>query len=100
MYATRYADTSDTAMAELDIELENDLIDGVKRLAARHYGDVGDASITRVTEVALEMRLLWQELVKGGESEIEEPIVNWEFVNGDSAGLPPTEIQDWLFKRR
>jgi hypothetical protein len=86
-------------MAELDIDLGNDLIDGVRRLAAHHYGDVGDASIARVTEVALEMRLLWQELVKGGESEIEEPIVNWKFANTDSAGSSPAEVRGWLFKR-
>ena len=87
-------------MAELDIELENDLINGIRHLAERHYGDVGDASIARVTEVALEMRLLWQELVQGGESEIEEPVVNWKFMNGESTGQLPAEIQNWLFKRR
>lgn len=61
-------------MAEIDIELDNDLIEGVKRLAVRHYGDSGDASMGRVAEAALEMRLLWVDLVKGGGNEIEEPI--------------------------
>jgi hypothetical protein len=87
-------------MAEWDIELGSDLIDGVKRLAARHYGEVSDASIAQVTEVALEMRLLWQEFVKGGESEIEETVVNWNFVNGESTRQLPAEIQGWLFRRR
>ena len=85
-------------MAELDIELENDLLDGVRRLAARHYGDVGDASIVRVTEVALEMRLLWQE--KGGKNEVEEPLVNWEFGNTQPMGDENTNgIRRWLFRR-
>lgn len=96
----------DTALSEIlqwrryDIELDADLIEGVRRLAVRHYGDSGDASIDRVAESALEMRLLWQDLVKGGHNEIEEPIVNWKFANGESAGQLPTEIRGWLFKRR
>lgn len=59
---------------EIDIELDSDLIEGVKRLAVRHYGDSEVASIARVIEVAAEMRLLWLDLVKGGGNEIEEPI--------------------------
>jgi len=61
-------------MAELEIELESDLIDRAKQLAVRHYGDSGDASISRVAESALKMRLLWSILVKEGGNEIEEPI--------------------------
>ena len=61
-------------MAEIEIELDSDLIEGVKRLAVRHYGDSGDASVSRVAESALEMRLLWLDLVKEGQNEIEEPI--------------------------
>lgn len=86
-------------MAEWDIELDSDLIDGIKRLAARHYGEVSDTSIARVTEVALEMRLLWQELVNGGESEIEEPIVNWRFANKQPAEQLPVKIQSLLFRK-
>ena len=61
-------------MAELEIELESDLIDRAKQLAVRHYGDSSDASISRVAESALKMRLLWSILVKEGGNEIEEPI--------------------------
>jgi hypothetical protein len=61
-------------MAEMDIELESDLIVRVRQLAARHYGDDSDASISRVGEAALEMRLLSLELVKEGGDEIDEPI--------------------------
>ena len=61
-------------MAEIDIELDNDMIEGIKRLAMRHYGDSSDASVGRVAESAAEMHLLWSHLVKGSEKEIDEPI--------------------------
>ena len=61
-------------MAEIDIELDSNLIERVKGLAVRHYGDSSDTSMARVTESALEMRLLWLDLVKEGGNEIEEPI--------------------------
>ena len=61
-------------MAEIDIELDIDLIEGVERLAIRHYGDSRDTSISRVAESALKMRLLWQILANEGGNEIEEPI--------------------------
>lgn len=61
-------------MTELDIELDSDLVEGIKRLAVRHYGDSSDASIARVTESSLAMRLLWLDLVKEAGNEIEEPV--------------------------
>jgi len=65
-------------MAEIDIELDSDLIRGVKRLAVSHYGDSSDTSTARVAESALEMRLLWLDLVKEGGNEIEEPIYRFK----------------------
>ena len=61
-------------MTELEIELESDLIEEVKRLAVRYYGDSGDASISRVAESALKMRLVWTVLVNKGGNEVGEPI--------------------------
>jgi len=87
-------------MAELEIELTKDLIEGVRRLAVRHYGDGGDASVRRVVEVALEMRLCWLDLMKGGGNEVEEPTVHWEFADMPLRVQAPAEIQDWLFRRR
>jgi len=87
-------------MAEIDIELDSDLLEGVRRLAIRHYGDSEDVSIDRVVETAFEMRLLWEDLVKGGSNEIEEPLVNWEFAARQQAEQLPPEIRGWLFKRR
>ena len=79
-----------------DIEISSDLMGKVDRLALMHYGDTGDASRLQVTEVALELYFLRQDLMKGGANEIEEPLVSWEFVNEQL----PVEIRDWLFRRR
>jgi len=87
-------------MANLDIELGAELVEAVKDLAVRHYGDSGEASLSRVVESALEMRLLAKELVPGGGDEIEEPIRSWESPNKQLGEQVPGEIRDWLFRRR
>lgn len=87
-------------MGEMDIELDNNLIERIKNLAVRHYGDSSDASISRVAESALEMYLLSIRLVEGGGNEIEEPLATWEFSNNQPEGKLPVAIRDWLFKRR
>jgi predicted transcriptional regulator len=83
-----------------DIEISSDLMGKVDHLALRHYRDIGDASRLRVIEVALELYFLWQDLMKGGGNEIEEPLATWEFSNNQPAEQLPIEIQDWLFRRR
>jgi len=88
-------------MAEIGIDLDNDLIERIKHLAVRYYGDSGDPFIGRVAEVALEMRLFWEEQVKGGADEIEEPLAHWEFANAQpSEGKKPNGVRHWLFRRR
>jgi hypothetical protein len=87
-------------MAILDIDLDRDLTEGIRRLAEHQYGDSQDASITHVAEVALEMRLLWEGRVNGGKNEIEEPVLDWQFVNKDSVQQLPGEVSSWLFGRR
>ena len=83
-----------------DIEISSDLMAKVNHLALRHCGDTSDASRLRVTEVALELYFLWQDLVKGDANEIEEPLVNWEFANRQQAEQLSAEIRNRLFKRR
>ena len=86
-------------MANLDIEVGVEVINGVKALAARHYGDSSEASIRRLVESALQMRLLSMVLAEGGGDAIEEPITDWEFANKQPAEQLPAEIQSWLFRR-
>ena len=89
-------------MGELDVELGGDLVEQVRQLAMHLYGDATDASISRVVEVALQMRLLWQGQANVSSNDIEEPVANWVF---SDAGGPITErlphnLVGWLFGRR
>jgi hypothetical protein len=86
-------------MVDLNIELGDEMIKGIRSIAVRHYGDSGDASVGRVVESALEMRLLSIRLAGGGGHETEEPMTSWEFVNKQPVERLPAEIQSWLFKK-
>jgi hypothetical protein len=86
-------------MVDLNIELGDEVIKGIRSIAVRHYGDRGDVSVGRVIESVLEMRLLSIKLVEGGGNEIEEPITDWEFVGKQPAEQLPAEIQSWLFRK-
>lgn len=83
-----------------DIEIDSDLMGSVSRLALKHYGDTSDVSLLRVTEVALELYFLWQDLMKVWATEIEEPIADWEFAGKQPAQQLPDEIRGLLFRRR
>ena len=96
----QYDATYDTAMEKLNIDLDADLIEGIRQLAVTHYGDSGDASISQVVEAALEMHLMWAELVKEGGMQVEEPITNWEFETSLTNEQAQAELRKSLFKRR
>jgi len=85
-------------MANLNIDLGDEVINGVRSLAVRHYGDTGDASISRVVASALEMRLLSIKLAEGCGNEIEEPVADWAFTNKQPAEQLQSEIRSWLFR--
>jgi hypothetical protein len=86
-------------VVNLPIELNNELIEAVKDLAQRHYGDTTDASIGHVVEASLKIRLLCLELAEGSGSEIEEPMVNWEFADKQPSQQLPSGIREFLFKK-
>jgi len=86
-------------MANLNIELGNEVIKGIRSIAVRHYGDSGDTSVGRVIKSALEMRLLSIKLAEQGGAEIEEPMAGWEFANKQPVGQLPAEVQSWLFRK-
>lgn len=86
-------------MADLDIELGDEVIRGIRSVAVRHYGDSGDVSLGRVVESALAIRLLAIKLAEGGGNESEEPIADWEFANTQPAAQLPAEIWNWLFRK-
>lgn len=60
-------------MAELDIPANDKLLGVIESLAIKLYGDDGEASRRRVVEAALEMRIVWSQLVKRGQQETDEP---------------------------
>jgi hypothetical protein len=84
-------------MMDLNIELDDEVIERIRAIAVRHYGDNGDTSVSRVVESALEMRLLSIRLIERGGDEIEEPMARWEFVNKQPVEQLSAEIQRWLF---
>lgn len=84
---------------DLNIELGDAVIERIRAIAMRHYGDNGDTSVSRVVECALEMRLLSIRLIDRGGDEIEEPMARWEFLNKQPAEQLSAEIQRWLFRK-
>ena len=57
----RFGDIFGIGVKILEIELGNDLLEKIRDLAERQYGDGGDASVSRVVENALDMRLMLSE---------------------------------------
>ena len=77
----------------LEIELNDNLVQGVKRLAERHYGDSGSDSVSRVLEDALEVRLICLKRLEESGTDIEEPISNWEPGSSSIVRTFPFKIQ-------
>ena len=84
---------------DLSIELGEQLVKGIRSIAVRHYGDSEDASVSRVIESALEMRLLSMKLAGEAGAQIEEPVAIWEFGDKQPVEQLPAEIQSWLFRK-
>ena len=86
-------------MLDLEIDLDNTLIDGVKNLAKDHYDCVDGAAIGLVIEAALEMRLLVEKLAGQAGKEVDEPVTKWK---SSTQGIEPpsTRVRDWLFGKR
>ncbi len=86
-------------MAELDIEMDDNLVTRTRELASRYCGDDSDASLAQVLELAFRMRSMWGRMVKIGKQDNDEAISSWKFpestMNRDNNG----NIQSWLFRR-
>ena len=86
-------------MAELEIYLEGKLLEGISKLAMKHYGEDSEASRKRVIETALEMRMVWSNLVERGQQETDEAVSKWEFSESSVTEENTGTISDWLFRR-
>ena len=95
----RFDDILGIGVKILEIELGNDLLEEVRHLAKRHYGNDEDASVSRVVENALDMRLLLSERLGDPGEEVGEPIIDWEPQEPEGEN-PKADITEWLFKRR
>ena len=82
-------------MAKMELEIRADLLEGLRLLAQRHYGDGGEASVGKVVEAAIEMRL---SLLGEDGIEVEEPVSHWQFDDTPVNGSLPDAIIDWMFK--
>ena len=87
-------------MMGLEIELNENLIQRVKRLAERHYGDSGSDSVSRVLEDALKVRLKCLKRLEKRGRVIEEPVSNWEAGGSSIDEQTRLGLSGWLFERR
>ena len=87
-------------MATLEVEIGAELLKVAKNLALRHYGDDGDAAVSRVVEAALMMRILWLHLAEVSGREVGEPLASWEFGDAKDYDQLQEELNDLLLKRR
>ena len=86
-------------MADLDIPANDRLLGIIKRLAIELYGDDSEASQKRVVETALEMRIVWSNLVERGRQETDEAVSRWEFSESPVTKENIGSINTWLFRR-
>lgn len=87
-------------MAEIDIYAENSLLDEIARVARRQYGDDSEASVGRVVETALEMRILWSGSITRGQDETEEAVSKWQFPESAATADDENDIRQWIFRRQ
>lgn len=86
-------------MADLEIYLEGKLLEGISKLAIKHYGEDSEVSQQRVVETALEMRILWSRSVKQARELTDEAASNWEFAEAPVTEENNDTIRQWLFRR-
>ena len=61
-------------MAILDIEVPDELLSKVKRLAVHLYGDSGELSQAKIIESAISMRLIWFHLLNRSDANNKHEI--------------------------
>jgi len=86
-------------MAELEINLDRKMLEGIRELAIKHYGEDSESSRRRVIETALEMRIIWSHSIERGQQETDEAVSKWEFPESTVKREDSDSIQNWLFRR-
>jgi hypothetical protein len=86
-------------MADLEIEMDKELISQTKNLAIRYFGDDSDVSMARVIEVAFRMRCLFSRSFISGQEETDEAVSQWQFPESSVNVEDNDKIRRWLFRR-
>ncbi|MGD0779620.1 MAG: hypothetical protein ABR954_02400 [Dehalococcoidales bacterium] len=86
-------------MAEVEINISDEMLEQINQLAIKQYGDGSETSKGRVIETALKMRTLWSCSIMKGQDEIEEAISRWEFSQSPIPGENDDSVNKWLFRR-
>ena len=86
-------------MADLEIEMDKELISQTKNLAIRYFGDDSDVSMARVIEVAFRMRCLFSRSFISGREETDEAVSQWQFPESSVNVEDNDKIRRWLFRR-
>lgn len=60
-------------MVDVELELSAELIELLRELALRYHGDSEDATISKVVEDAIMMRLLWLYQSGNVANQIDDP---------------------------
>ncbi len=84
-------------MTRLDLELSARDIDALRRLARSHYGDDTDASVNKVIEVALALRLEWRSVAGEPAQRTHAPVLEWPEESPADESLPQA-VSTWLFE--
>ena len=86
-------------MLELDIEMTNDLVAKVHNLAQRYFGNDDDPSLSKVLEVAFNMRYLLSHSIEGGHLGTDEVVTDWEVPKSTQKPENSDCVREWLFRR-
>ena len=87
-------------MVDVELELSAELIELLRELARRYHGDSEDATISKVVEDAIMMRLLWLDQSGNVANEIDDPVAQFEVQTSPSEEHVRAAIKDFLFRRR
>ena len=86
-------------MTRLDLELSARSIEALRHLARAHYGDDSEASVGRVVEAALALRLEWRAVAGEPAERTGEPVLEWPDEAASQLGTTES-VPEWLFQGR
>ena len=83
---------------EVEIRISIDLLEKVKTLAKRLYGNSGPEAINQTISEALSMRMHWAEISSDVAREVDEPVAHFEMA--ESGEPARNELVEMLFREK